>query len=101
MACSHLDTRKFDGIRCCLSCGFALLELDAASSNGKAHQQNAPELQPEAQPYKFQRLNYDLGREIRLLRLLPGLPDEDLHCSIFHANMNDNPKYEAVSYTWA
>jgi Heterokaryon incompatibility protein (HET) len=100
--CTHPDIRKFDGIRCCLSCGFALLELNAVShKDDKASADESQEFQPAAQPYKFKRLNYELGREIRLIRLLPGFPDEDLHCSVLHVDLDDDPKYEAVSYTWA
>jgi hypothetical protein len=52
-------------------------------------------------PYQYRRLNYTLGQEIRLIELLPGLPSEDIRCNIVHVNLDDDPEFEAVSYTWA
>ena len=39
-------------------------------------------------------------REIRLIRLHSGLEPEEVHCEIFHANLDAVPLYEALSYTW-
>ncbi len=33
--------------------------------------------------------------------LQPGPYNEELYCKITHANLDDNPHFEAVSYTWA
>jgi hypothetical protein len=41
------------------------------------------------------------GRWIRLINLFAGHMDEPLHCHIYHANLDDQPEYEALSYTWA
>jgi hypothetical protein len=41
-------------------------------------------------------------REIRLLELHPGKPDDPIRCSILVASLGSNPppQYEALSYTW-
>lgn len=91
--CRHPDVQKFDGLRCCLSCGEAVFEdvyefqqdLDLSTSTN----------------YRYRRLNYELGQEIRLVVLYPGKELEDLTCDIIHVNILDQPVYEAVSYTWA
>ncbi|KAH3982686.1 hypothetical protein HBI26_021110 [Parastagonospora nodorum] len=51
--------------------------------------------------YKYTDLNYKLGQEIRLIVVAPGETTDDLQCDIIHVNLEDNPDYEAVSYTWA
>lgn len=51
--------------------------------------------------YEYTNLNYKLGQEIRLCVLLPGDSDNPLQCEIIHVNLEDEPYYEAVSYTWA
>jgi len=91
--CPHPDIRQFDGIRCCLACGEAVFQ--ASSSNPTLHTVDA------TGRYKHTRLDYELGREIRLISLLPGDPDDVLRCEIAHVNLEDDPVYDAVSYTWA
>ncbi|KAF2249584.1 HET-domain-containing protein [Trematosphaeria pertusa] len=39
-------------------------------------------------------------RQIRLLHLLPGTDDEELHCALSLASLDDEPEYEALSYVW-
>ena len=91
MSCRHPDIRRFDEVRCCLACGEAVFEsLSSAATD-----------QIAGTPYQYRRLNYTLGQEIRLIELLPGLPSEDIRCNIIHVNLDDDPKFEAVSYTWA
>lgn len=91
MSCRHPDIRKFDEVRCCLACGEAVFEgSPTATTNGLA-----------GSPYQYRRLNYTLGQEIRLVELLPGLPSDDIRCNIVHVNLDDDPEFEAVSYTWA
>jgi hypothetical protein len=51
--------------------------------------------------YHYSHLNYTLGQEIRLVILLPGVLDDPVRCEITHVNLEDNPEYDAVSYTWA
>ncbi|KAF2127482.1 HET-domain-containing protein, partial [Dothidotthia symphoricarpi CBS 119687] len=38
---------------------------------------------------------------IRLIEVLPGMEDEAIQCRIYQVNLDADPKYEAVSYTWA
>jgi hypothetical protein len=92
-ACQHPDIQKFDGLRCCLSCGAAVFE-DLVESEDGGDFATSPD-------YHYRRLNYELGHEIRLVVLNPGKGAEELRCDITHANLLDMPAYEAVSYTWA
>lgn len=39
-------------------------------------------------------------REIRLVELKSGYPQEALHCSLDHVSLNDSTHYEALSYAW-
>jgi heterokaryon incompatibility protein (HET) len=39
--------------------------------------------------------------QIRLLKLHPGTSSSRLSCELVHVRLQDNPYYEAVSYTWA
>jgi Heterokaryon incompatibility protein (HET) len=36
----------------------------------------------------------------RLISLLPGSQSEEIHCRIMHASLDDQPRYEALSYYW-
>lgn len=40
------------------------------------------------------------GRQIRLLRLKPGEESAEIRISIFDVNLDHQPDYEALSYTW-
>jgi hypothetical protein len=96
--CRHHDIQVFDGLRCCLACGEAVFN-QAPSTRSQPH------LQASGQ-YSYNRLNYELGQEIRLLVLHPEQDNElhvgaELQCDITHANLMDRPVYEALSYTWA
>jgi hypothetical protein len=90
--CHHPDIRKFDGLRCCLACGEAVFETDIPEAFGG--QLSTPT------PYAYTPLDYKLGLEIRLLVVQPGEPSDQLRCDIIHVNLEDEPDYEAVSYTW-
>ncbi|KAH7073312.1 heterokaryon incompatibility protein-domain-containing protein [Paraphoma chrysanthemicola] len=92
MPCRHPDIQKFDGLRCCLSCGEAVLE-DLLEKEQKEHIWNDVS-------HKYRRLSYELGQEIRLVILHPGEAEDRLICTIIHVNLLDEPRYEAVSYTW-
>lgn len=76
----HRDLRLWNSQKaeCCLSCGsFYTFESDLHA------------------PFKF-------GDEIRLLEILPSIEDsDDLIGDLVHVRLQDNPEYEAVSYTWA
>jgi hypothetical protein len=92
-ACQHPDIQKFDGLRCCLSCGEAVFEY-------VVDPEEDADLAPSSD-YHYRRLNYELGHEIRLVVLSPGKGTEELRCDLIHVNLLDMPAYEAVSYTWA
>jgi len=92
-ACKHPDIRKFDGLRCCLACGETVFEASASVSPAKNVDNSGH--------YKYTRLNYELGLEIRLVVLLPGAQADPICCEIIHVNLDDDPDYDAVSYTWA
>jgi hypothetical protein len=91
--CHHPDIRKFDGVRCCLACGEAVFETIDPNTIGGSSPASPP-------PYEYTLLNYKLGQEIRLLVVRPGEPSDQLQCDIVHVNLEDEPDYEAVSYTW-
>lgn len=41
------------------------------------------------------------GKEIRLLRLLPGIGDDRVACELYPVSLDEHaPAYEALSYTW-
>jgi hypothetical protein len=89
--CAHPDIRKFNGIRCCLACGEAVFEASLVEPNST----------DTATQYRYTKLNYKLGLEIRLVVLAPGTLGDPLRCDIIHVNLEDKPEYDAVSYTWA
>jgi len=93
LSCKHLDVRKFDGLRCCLGCGEVVFEGLSSAALSR--------MTITTTPYKYERLNYELGREIRLVILLSGHSEDPLRCDIVHVNLDDDPVYDAVSYTWA
>jgi hypothetical protein len=39
-------------------------------------------------------------RQIRIIELLPGTPQDEIRCASHIANLDDNPVYEALSYVW-
>lgn len=55
-------------------------------------------------PWTMSALHYDpldrSRRSIRLLEVLPGKLDDDIVCRLVNADLNDNPSYAALSYTW-
>lgn len=53
------------------------------------------------QKYQYRCLNYELGKEIRVLILRPREFENPFCVEIAHANLLDDPIYEALSYTWA
>jgi hypothetical protein len=92
--CQHPDVRKFDGLRCCLACGEVVFETLISNPSSESSL-----LGPSH--YEYTDLNYTLGQEIRLCVVLPGEPADQLQCEMIHVNLEDEPEYEAVSYTWA
>ncbi|KAK1827172.1 heterokaryon incompatibility protein-domain-containing protein [Podospora conica] len=55
-------------------------------------------------PYTYIPLSADTSSQIRLLILLPGLPDADIQCCLQVTELNDieegPPDFEALSYVW-
>jgi hypothetical protein len=76
-----------------MSCGEAVLEA--------SEEQHENSNSTDGTEYRYRHLNYELGREVRLLRLHAGTESDNISCSIVHANLNDEPAFEAVSYMWA
>lgn len=50
----------------------------------------------------FQYRPIDHSRhEIRVLNILPSEnPSADIECDLVHLSLDENPQYEALSYTW-
>ncbi|KAE9977193.1 hypothetical protein EG328_002158 [Venturia inaequalis] len=91
--CRHLDVRDFDRLRCCLSCGLAIVEANPTTN-----------LKPLPESvYQHRPLNHSFGQEIRLVELLPGEFDDELRCNTIHTNLasQEEHDYQAISYTWA
>lgn len=97
-SCRHPDIRKFDGVRCCLSCGVAILEAPATDTTASSIQSDSA---GEDRKYRYKNLNFELGQEIRLVVILPGKSSDPIRCEIVHVNLEDDPEYAAISYTWA
>jgi hypothetical protein len=97
-SCRKPDIRKFDGIRTCLSCGVAVFETSPAETNITS---DVSEVTHANRDYDYRKLNFDLGQEIRLVVVQPGESSEPIRCEIIHVNLEDDPEYAAVSYTWA
>ena len=95
LPCTHPDIRNFDGMRCCLSCGETVSEYRASSFAPYIDTSDA------TSPYKYRNLSTKSGHEIRLILLLPGNFEDALWCEIMHVDLDEKPKYDAVSYTWA
>ena len=95
MPCRHPDVRKFDGVRCCLACGEAVFDT---AQQTPATQASSAEVQVQ---YSYANLNSKLGQEIRIIVLQPGRGTEPIRCEVVHVNLEDRPRFEAVSYTWA
>jgi hypothetical protein len=93
--CTHHGIRKYNGIRCCLACGEAVFEASSSKAPAASQATDVPS------HYQYNNLDYKLGQEIRLILLLPGGQDDPIRCDIIHVNLEDDPDYEAVSYTWA
>lgn len=104
MNCAHPDVRTFHNLRCCLSCGLAVRTTGENAGNNKDTRAETlidRDIRRLAPRYVFKKLNYVLGQEIRLVLLQPGSYHEDLRCKIIHANLDDYPEFDAISYTWA
>jgi len=99
-SCCHPDIRAFDGVRCCLSCGFCLFDEPTQTCTRGPNREDDT-YAGFKDTFKYRRLNYELGLEIRLAILKQGSHEEELYCDIVHANLDDKPRFEAVSYTWA
>jgi hypothetical protein len=91
-SCRHTDLSKFNGMRTYLVCGETVFETIFQSLPISAQRTATPTR------YQYTNLNYAHGRqEIRLT----GTTEEPLTCEITHVILQENPVYDAVSYTWA
>ncbi|GAB1311762.1 Heterokaryon incompatibility domain-containing protein [Madurella fahalii] len=112
--CQHADWFATQGtsIEFCKSCGLALLNsADPGVENIYAKSQVQPRPGDTFQPvqpsllgikaYRYLPLDLENGRYIRVLVLKAGWPDEPLCCALEHVNLQQDPVYEALSYTWA
>jgi hypothetical protein len=97
-SCRHPDIRGFDNIRACLSCGVAIFETPPADTNITS---DRSEVAHANRSYDYRKLNCELGQEIRLVVVQPGEYTAPIRCEIIHVNLEDDPEYAAVSYTWA
>ncbi|KAF2856824.1 HET-domain-containing protein [Plenodomus tracheiphilus IPT5] len=60
------------------------------------------QLQPQTtSDFRYRPLDHSNGESVRLVCLLPGDYQDQLCCELFHANLDLDIDYEAVSYTWA
>lgn len=112
--CRHVDwcTIPQTSTEFCKSCGFALI-FDAghpakdAYAEVQVQPRSGATFDPARKPplgacsYKYPSLNLVHGRQIRVLVLKAGQPDDPLRCELKHVNLQQGPIYEAVSYTWA
>ena len=98
LCCQRPDIRKFDGIRTCLACGTVVFESPSIEIAGGLSADSNTE---GTQTYRYTKLNYELGQEIRLLVIQPGSGKDPVRCNIITVNLMDEPEYEALSYTWA
>jgi hypothetical protein len=55
--------------------------------------------QPEARPFVYDDIDRNLN-QIRLLRIFQRDATSEVQLEIFHTNLDDNPTYKALSYTW-
>ena len=49
---------------------------------------------------RIKRTSKDQPNSIRLLTVLPGCIDDEVHCSLVVVELNSELQYEALSYTW-
>lgn len=52
-----------------------------------------------ATPKIYRKLDVE-KRQIRLVSILPGSWSDDVACELTIVSLDDNPSYEALSYTW-
>ncbi|KAN0112520.1 HET domain containing protein [Hyaloscypha variabilis] len=55
---------------------------------------------PGSAQSEYPGLPLNLEDEFRLVEILPGEREDAIRCRLFTARVRDNPKYEALSYTW-
>lgn len=112
--CRHVDWCVIPdtNIEFCKSCGFAIVYAGSAPSEDAYEDVQA---QPDPADtfagashslpidvsYQYPALNYEQGRQIRVLVLRAGQPSDLLRCELEPVNLQYGPIYEAVSYTWA
>jgi hypothetical protein len=55
--------------------------------------------QTQARPFVYDDIDRN-SNQIRLLRILRSNATSEVQLEIFHTNLDDNPTYKALSYTW-
>jgi hypothetical protein len=70
-----------------------LSAFDSASENPLTRAENSSGI------FKYLPLNHD-NSEIRLLRIMPGSPDEKVKCNLESVAQSSAPDYKALSYAW-
>ena len=111
--CRHVDWCVIPGtsIEHCRSCGFAIIysnfkptrdayakvQVQPSSENTL----DLPNIETTRGSYQYLPLDLDHGRQIRILVLKAGGLKDELRCELDYANLQHDPIYEAVSYTWA
>lgn len=99
--CRHTDIRAFDNVRCCMSCGFAIVEEDEIpAAISEANNDFGLLSRASRRPYVHKRLNHHLGKQVRLVIIESAAYEAELRCRILHVNLDDRPQFYAVSYTW-
>lgn len=63
---------------------------------------SAPELlRKSSQGFQYQPLDHVSGDDFRLVCLYPGTFADPLRCDLFHASLDVDIEFEAISYTWS
>jgi hypothetical protein len=108
--CNHLDWYSEDqiekdfGLQFCNSCGLSIQNSDVLPRfcyRVQLQPSTIPSRVPMPGDYVYRQLNLNDGRHIRIMVLAPGNYDDELHCYLEEVNLQLNPAYEAISYTWA
>ncbi|KAF2819466.1 HET-domain-containing protein [Ophiobolus disseminans] len=95
--CTHKDVHEYDSLRSCLSCG----ETWYQSRTTQFCTPTAKQAADSSLSHNYSGLHLGSEQQIRLAILLPGKPQDPIHCTIVTVPLNNAPAYEALSYTWA
>ena len=111
--CRHVDWCTISGthIEFCRSCGLVLIiavdrllgdafidvhtQPHSGSTFDPARRQSF-----DALSCRYDALDLESGRQIRVLVLRAGCESDPLRCDLEHTNLQQGPNFEAVSYIW-